>query len=345
MEPGATGLPYAYAMTFRGDLDSIGGGARPHRQFLVNGHLAEVTPGPAHSPFTAVYVEPKQRSRESTHIVYGRVKQFQWEGAGLLSIKTAFEGDFLIESGGGLHHLEPSRYLVINRGQSYKTLIDSSSPVETLSVFFEPKVVRDSVRTFAAGHADQIDDPFGDRFDDPVFFERCFEPDTVMEQLVRIHEELPTYSQDGLWASQRVHELVDRLVERYAETWGEVDRAPAIRSATKEELYRRLYKARDYAEASLGESVTLDDLAYVACLSTNYFLRSFRSLFGVTPHQFVMELRLKRASRLLRTTSLSVSEICQAVGFQSLGSFSWLFRRKMGASPDHFRRSHHASLL
>jgi transcriptional regulator GlxA family with amidase domain len=91
-------------------------------------------------------------------------------------------------------------------------------------------------------------------------------------------------------------------------------------------------------EASLGEPLRLADIADVAAMAPFHFLRAFKELFGVTPHRYLVARRLERAKRLLLTTDLSVTEVGLSVGFDSLGSFSSLFRRRTAASPEAYRR-------
>ena len=132
-----------------------------------------------------------------------------------------------------------------------------------------------------------------------------------------------------------------RLLSTHAAAAREAEALPALRAATREELYRRLHRARDYALASLERPLTLEELAGVACLSPNHFLRTFKQLFAVTPHQFLTARRLARARSLLAHTGRPVGEIAAAVGFESLGTFSWLFRRRVGLAPSEFRRRAH----
>jgi AraC-like DNA-binding protein len=88
-----------------------------------------------------------------------------------------------------------------------------------------------------------------------------------------------------------------------------------------------------------AEPVTLSEVAGIACLSPNHLLRSFRKIFGTSPHQLLTERRLEEAKRLLMTTDLSVTEICLASGFESLGSFSSLFRKRCGFAPSQYRQA------
>ena len=91
-----------------------------------------------------------------------------------------------------------------------------------------------------------------------------------------------------------------------------------------------LRRARDHADRHYAQALTLDELAGVAGLSKYYFLRLFKATYGLTPALYVSRRRVERAQDLLRATNLSVTEVCHAVGFTSLGSFSSRFRELVG---------------
>jgi len=103
-------------------------------------------------------------------------------------------------------------------------------------------------------------------------------------------------------------------------------------------IARRLDAARRFVDAHLTEPLTLDDIARQAYLSRFHFLRVFKAAFDDTPLRYLRRRRLEAAERLLARTELSVTAVCYRVGFESLGSFSSLFRRHAGLSPNAFRR-------
>lgn len=84
--------------------------------------------------------------------------------------------------------------------------------------------------------------------------------------------------------------------------------------------------------------VKLAHLARAAGLSPFHFLRVFRRVTGITPHQYVLSARLRRAAPLLLDTSLSVTEVAYEVGFEDLSNFVRTFHRAVGCSPGAFRR-------
>ena len=114
------------------------------------------------------------------------------------------------------------------------------------------------------------------------------------------------------------------------------DRAP-------DDVLVHLRRARDEADRAYAGEVDLDRLAAVAGLSKFHFLRLFRSTYGMTPGDYVSQRRIERAQDLLRATNLTVTEVCHAVGFTSLGSFSSRFRRVVGESPSQFQARYAAA--
>lgn len=107
-----------------------------------------------------------------------------------------------------------------------------------------------------------------------------------------------------------------------------------------EEFNRRLLRARDAMDRAYAEPLDVGAVAAVAHLSEAHFIRSFRAVFGETPHRYLQRRRVERSMFLLRETGRSVTEICFSVGFTSLGTFSRTFREIVGETPSHYRGAH-----
>ena len=103
------------------------------------------------------------------------------------------------------------------------------------------------------------------------------------------------------------------------------------------DLRVHLRRARDHADRHYDEPLDLAALAAVANISKFHFQRLFRDAYGVTPADYVSRRRIERAQDLLRATNLTVTEVCHAVGFSSLGSFSSRFRDIVGETPSAFQ--------
>jgi AraC-like DNA-binding protein len=106
----------------------------------------------------------------------------------------------------------------------------------------------------------------------------------------------------------------------------------------RHEAFRRLCQARDRLVEVHDATVTVEQIAREAGISPFHFIRQFEALFGETPHQFRIQARLDRARLLLASGRHSVTDVCMEVGFSSLGSFSYLFSRRLGESPSAYQR-------
>jgi AraC-like DNA-binding protein len=102
--------------------------------------------------------------------------------------------------------------------------------------------------------------------------------------------------------------------------------------------FRRLVRARALLVSDEHDGLTVRAIAAQLRLSPFHFIRQFVAVYGSTPHQVRTQARLERAKRLL-ATGVPVTTVCLEVGFSSLGSFSALFTRWVGASPTHYRHS------
>jgi len=93
-------------------------------------------------------------------------------------------------------------------------------------------------------------------------------------------------------------------------------------------------------DRTYAEPLDVRAVASVAHLSPAHFSRSFRKVFGETPHRYLQRRRVERAMFLLRESDRSVTDICFDVAFTSLGTFSRTFREIVGETPSGYRRGH-----
>jgi AraC-like DNA-binding protein len=119
-----------------------------------------------------------------------------------------------------------------------------------------------------------------------------------------------------------------------------VERIPALylRGLVEHESFRSLSESRDFLAANLDRVITLEEAANEACLSPFHYQRQFKRAFQESPHEFLSRLRMEKAKQLLAHSSMTVTEVCLEVGYESLGSFSSMFARLTGCPPTEFRR-------
>jgi AraC-like DNA-binding protein len=95
-----------------------------------------------------------------------------------------------------------------------------------------------------------------------------------------------------------------------------------------------------YLQSNAVQSLRLEDLARMAGLSRYHFLRAFKSVTGVTPHQWILRARLRDAAQRMVTSRASVTEVALEAGFADLSNFIRSFHAEYGVSPLRYRGAH-----
>ena len=259
---------------------------------------------------------------------------------GTLSIKCMFNGRAIYDVEGTQIAVDDARYMILNHAQPYTITIDALEPVESFCVFYPQSWAGDVLNGFVRSDDDLLGNPYDDA--QPVmFYEIPHRHDglvsPLMRQLMRFHQ--AGVSVDGRQEAL-LYDLLAAILQVQRGVFRQAEQLPAARPATRLELYRRLHFVREYMLANLDQEATIADLARIAALSPWHFLRTFRKVFGITPHAWWTQQRLKKAAALIAGSDRSITDISLDVGFQSLSAFSTLFRKQYHASPRAYRRAH-----
>lgn len=243
---------------------------------------------------------------------------------GTLSIKTVLAGSGVWETPDGRYEVSPETCLVLNDGQTYSLEIDYPSVVQTFCVFFRRNFVEE------AAASQGVRGSIG-------FYERLrLKPDAISGQLHRLRLLWHEGSNETLEADEAMVEMAVALVrsETAPKEQAGLEHAKA---STREEVFRQLNRSRDYALTRLNDRLSLDELASIAFMSPFHFHRLHGQAFGETPHEFVTRARLKRATRMLEEGA-EVGDVSIAVGFESVPTFTRLFKFRIGCTPGAFRK-------
>ncbi len=97
-------------------------------------------------------------------------------------------------------------------------------------------------------------------------------------------------------------------------------------------LYQRIVHSKLFIDRNYAESIDINNIADEACFSKFHFIRLFKKIYGRTPHQYLIRVRMEKALQLLKS-GRTVSEACFEVGFESVSTFSGLFKKIYGTEP------------
>src|SRR5262245_42564036 len=290
-------------------------------------------------------MSPPPSLRRATLFVASGFRHDAFAPCPLLSVKCVFNGSALYRADHAWFSVNETGYLILNDRQPYEIHIASPTRVESFIVYF-PRGWAEEVLESLTAHPEKL-------LDDPEFTPRCsahfFERFAPHDRLVSpVLTALRCAHKSGtlpnLWLEEKLRHLLVRMFQAQNAALRESDALPARRAATREELWRRVNRGRDFIHARFDSALTLSDIASAACLSPFYFLRGFKAVFGMTPHEYLSACRVERAKFLLERTELPVTEICFAVGFERLCSFSSWFTLVTYSSPRAWRNGQKAIL-
>lgn len=261
------------------------------------------------------------------------------EHLGPLSITFATRGRRICMLDGRRMAVDEDSYLVSNLGQHVAESSEGDEGAESILAGFWPGFAEDVLRSLVTPADQLLDNASAPRFQPVEFFPQLYPRDDLVSPLL---EELACVIEAGGvqrgWLEEWNHRVLVRLLQAHRRIGEQIQVLPGARASTRAEYYRRLNRARDFMESCLEAPLDLRQISGEAFMSPHHFLRLFKHVFKETPHQYLTRRRIERAQRLLIQTDLPVTEICYQVGFESLGSFSWLFRKRVGQSPDQYRR-------
>jgi AraC-like DNA-binding protein len=151
--------------------------------------------------------------------------------------------------------------------------------------------------------------------------------------------------EDPLWYDEQLAFLLERMLMHHRHVVHRARSVPARRAATRREILRRISLATDFVHSNFEKPLMLQDMARAAFLSRHHFLRLFKHIHEVTPHEYLQRKRATVAARLLRSSELSVEDIVKVVGFDSRSTLFRAMRRFHGITPRECRQAPDAPMF
>lgn len=161
------------------------------------------------------------------------------------------------------------------------------------------------------------------------------EPEPITSNLLAVVEEMVREGDTScsLLADSISHAIANRFVVlngRKPKTSCDVERGLSTRSVRS---------IRDFVEAHIADCIKLGDLAAICGVSPEYFIRLFKSSLGVSPHRYVVGVRIHHAKLLLTDPKIALAEVARQCGFAHQQHFTNTFRQMTGVSPGAYRRA------
>lgn len=271
-------------------------------------------------------------------VIYGRARRAEYPAyTQALSLKMARDGHEAYFVDGRRVLVSDSRFLVLNAGRTYGSLIHSHVPVESFAVFFRPGLVEAALGTLSDRTERELDS--GEALPRRLAFSEHLRPvqSSLAPVLGYIRSIVAAGDAEENWLEEQLHFLADRLLRDHFTHLRDLEHLGIKRESTRREIARRVALARDYIDSNLAAPVTLVDIAAASHMSPYHLLRRFREITGQTPHNYLSARRAALAAELLASTDLPMVEICQHVGLETRSALFRLIRRHYRCAPEALR--------
>src|SRR6266850_3288125 len=240
-------------------------------------------------------------------------------------------------------------YLLVDEGSTYSCFVDSAAEVNLFSISFSRELRKGVFNHLTHSPFHLLDDPnyFGEIQMEPI--EKLYTHNQIVSpSLFKLRKLCRNWAFNQELIKEQFYFLLEAIILHNRIDLNEINKVGASKLSTRRELYTRLHRAKDYIYSCYKEDLSLEQMAGVACLNPYYFLRQYKNLFNYTPHKYLQYRKIQEASKLMREQlNMSISDICNAVGFTDLASFSKLFKKYFGRSPHEYRsaRAPHGKIL
>ncbi|MDF1698901.1 MAG: AraC family transcriptional regulator [Saprospiraceae bacterium] len=231
------------------------------------------------------------------------------------SVKMVLSGEENYNVNGRRYTLDLDHYLIVDCDQEVEITIDSKNEVNGICIFPNKNLLNEVAKTQLASTDSLLDDPFDNNEIRLVHNQLKFSENRTGKYL---KNNIPTVQQllnDETVDFQEFYMgLAESMVYDQLDLEGKLKQVASAKRTTREELYRRVLVAKYFLEDNFTQTISLDKLAQEASLSKYHFTRTFKALFGLSPYQHILHLRLQKAKEL-RSKDYSYREISMMIGF------------------------------
>jgi AraC-like DNA-binding protein len=242
---------------------------------------------------------------------------------------------------GKRYEVSPSEYFILNTYQHARAEAESREGIDGLCIYLTRSTLQEV--------ADALGMPVVKKLDSP--YELSWQQQDFIIKNYRLSEnEFGRYLQSVKhWLTQPgnysitdwpafYYSLAEQFLRAHMKIGLQLQSIPAQHAATREEAYRRLAQAHAYLQENYGEPLSLDEISRAAHLSKYHLVRLYRQVYGQTPYQAVLRLRIEKAKQML-LEAYSPTEIAYRLSFSDRRAFSKVFKKFTGLPPSLYARA------
>lgn len=262
---------------------------------------------------------------------YGSV---QSEG---LSIKYVIEGTERYNLNGQKYPIESGKYLLTNHIQEGSVEIKSHKQVKGICINIAPAMIAEVVSTMHRPDTPYSDIALGQYLTSSLFFENRYDAiqthlGQALLEMSRVMLHNRDWQKEGL-NIELFYTLAEKIIIDQIPVFKQLQTIPSLKFDTKKDLFRRISKGQEYINTFFLKPLTIEQVSKEAAMSEYHFFRLFKTIYGISPHQYILKKRLEHGLNILKQDKSAVSIAAYECGFADIHAFSKAFKKHFGYAP------------
>jgi AraC family transcriptional regulator len=257
---------------------------------------------------------------------------------GPLSFFSNIKGHSFISAGSKKVKVNEQSFFISNHSQHYSLEVDNQEGSEIFNIHLGQSYWEDFILSYLIKEENLVDNPF-EKLDNSFELPNSLflKNEQVNALILSLYQRLNSSKIEKIELEEKIYPLCLQLLKIRGDYKQQIHNFSAIKYSTRQEMLKRISFSTDYILSNPELHFSLDELSGISCLSKFHYLRVFKQIHKITPHQYVLNVRLHKAKQLLKDSPFTASEVGLMCGFDELSSFSRLFKKWMGISPEKFR--------
>ena len=281
------------------------------------------------------------KPHDSDIVYYSELKEwFTTEAFRSFSIKCVLEEIIHYKIGTTEYAVTPDHFLLSSKQPDVKAYFESSKMVKSICIDICPVTVSEVFTLLSEKKDPQFENYMASYFRHPDFLESvyCMDDSLIGKKLKELASRVRNNREQVVLNKEWFYELMEYIVYQEYGNYVTLSNIHKLKSSTRKETYRRLKIAMDYINENFLHITNIKEIARACALSEYHFYRSFKQVYRVSPHQFILRKRLSTARDLMNQKNISITQVASACGFPDIFSFSKAFKKHFLQTPSSYKK-------
>lgn len=252
------------------------------------------------------------------------------------SIKYVVEGCENYQVNGKNYAIKTGNYLLANNFSEGFVEVESKTSVVGICIDIEPLILSEVVASFRRPDTAFADIALDKFFNTPDFLENSYDCKKthagLFLQSLDFENTQKNYQTEG-FSKEFYFCIAEKIITDHIPIFKELQKITTIKPQTRKDLWKRINQSKLFIDNQFSQILDIQQIAKEVGMSEYHFFRTFKAVYGIAPHQYLIQKRLEYARKILAKGNYSVSEVAIEIGFGDVHTFSKAFKKYFGISP------------